>query len=373
MTADFPATLGMYIDGEWVSGGGRDTHRLLNPATGAGQADLPLARAEDLDRALEAAQRGVEAWRAVPPEQRATVLRKTAELLRERADHIARVATMEQGKPLAEARGEVLGAAGLIDFHAGEAVRVYGRVLMRPAGMRSMVLHQPVGPVAAFCAWNFPALNIVRKLAPAIAAGCSIILKPSEETPGSAVEVMRCFQDAGLPGTVAQIVFGVPDMVSRQLLSSPVTRKLSFTGSVPVGKHLMKLASESVMKMTMELGGHAPVLVFDDCNLEKTLDILVAHKFRNSGQVCVAPTRFHVQEGIYEAFAQGFAERTRRMRIGDGLDSASNMGPMANARRPESIEALVEDARGAGARVLAGGARGEGDGFLRHRFGIDDA
>jgi succinate-semialdehyde dehydrogenase/glutarate-semialdehyde dehydrogenase len=292
------------------------------------------------------------------------VLRRTAELLRERADHIARVATMEQGKPLAEARGEVNGAAGLIDFHAGEAVRVYGRLLMRPAGMRSMVLHQPVGPVAAFCAWNFPALNVVRKLAPAIAAGCSIILKPSEETPGSAVEVMRCFQDAGLPGDVAQIVFGVPDMVSRQLLSSPVTRKLSFTGSVPVGKHLMKLASESVMKMTMELGGHAPVLVFDDCDLEKTLDILVAHKFRNAGQVCVAPTRFHVQEGIYEAFAQGFAERTSRIAVGNGLEASSTMGPMANARRSGAIEALVEDARDAGARVLAGGTRGGDDGFF---------
>ncbi|WP_066798831.1 NAD-dependent succinate-semialdehyde dehydrogenase [Sphingomonas soli] len=364
MSTDFPATLAMYIDGEWVRGGGRDTHTLLNPATGAGQAELPLASEEDLDRALDAAQRGFVAWRAVAPEQRAAVLRKTAELLRERADHIARVATLEQGKPLAEARGEVIGAAGLIDFHAGEAVRVYGRVLMRPAGMRSMVLHQPVGPVAAFCAWNFPALNVVRKIAPAVAAGCSIVLKPSEETPGSAVEVMRCFQDAGLPGDVAQIVFGVPDLVSRRLLSSPVTRKLSFTGSVPVGKHLMKLAADSVMKMTMELGGHAPVLVFDDCDLEKTLDILVAHKFRNAGQVCVAPTRFHVQEGIYEAFARGFAERTKRMRIGSGLDAASNMGPMANARRPESIEALVEDARDAGARVLAGGARADSDGFF---------
>ncbi|RYY27418.1 MAG: NAD-dependent succinate-semialdehyde dehydrogenase [Sphingomonadales bacterium] len=365
MSTAFPATLGLYIDGEWLSGGGRDTHTLLNPASGAGQAELPLATAEDLDRALAAAERGFQAWRAVAPEQRAAVLRKTADLLRERADHIARVATMEQGKPLAEAKGEVLGAAGLLDFHAGEAVRVYGRVLMRPSGMRSLVLHQPVGPVAAFCAWNFPALNIVRKLGPAIAAGCSIILKPSEETPGSAVEVMRCFQDAGLPGDVAQIVFGVPDMISRTLLSSPVTRKLSFTGSVPVGKHLMKLASDSVMKMTMELGGHAPVLVFDDCDLEKTLDTLVAHKFRNAGQVCISPTRFHVQEGIYEAFAQGFAERTRRMTIGNGLDAASNMGPMANPRRAEAIAELVEDARGAGARVLAGGERGgNGNGFF---------
>ena len=360
----YSARLGLYIDGEWLGAEGRETHSVVNPATGAGQADLPLATTADLDRALAAADAGFKAWRAVAPEQRAAVLTKTAALLRERAGDIARIATMEEGKPLAEAKGEVLGAAGLIDFHAGEAVRVYGRVLMRPAGMRSMVLHQPVGPVAAFCAWNFPALNIVRKLAPAIAAGCSIILKPSEETPGSAVEVMRCFQDAGLPGNVAQMVFGVPDTVSRHLLASPITRKLSFTGSVPVGKHLMKLAANSVMRMTMELGGHSPVLVFDDCDLEKTLDTLVAHKFRNAGQVCVAPTRFHVQEGIYEAFAQGFAERTKRMQIGDGLDTANQMGPLANPRRHEAIEAMVEDARSIGARVLAGGARGLGDGFF---------
>ena len=361
---DYPSELGLYIDGEWISGGGRDTHRLLNPATGAGQADLPLATTADLDRALAAAERGFAEWRTVAPEARAAILTKAAALIRERTDHIARVATMEQGKPLAEARGEILGAAGLIDFHAAEGQRVYGRVLMRPPGMRSMVLHQPVGPVAAFCAWNFPALNVVRKIAPAIAAGCSIILKPSEETPGSAVEVMRCFQDAGLPGNVAQIVFGVPDQISRRLLASPVTRKLSFTGSVPVGKALMKLAADTVMRMTMELGGHSPVLVFDDCDLEKTLDTLVAHKFRNAGQVCVSPTRFHVQEGIYETFVQGFAERTKKMQIGDGLDAATNMGPMANSRRPDAIAAMVEDARSIGARVLAGGGAGHGGGFF---------
>lgn len=358
----YSAKLGLYIDGEWLSGDGRDTHSVLNPATGAGQADLPLATAADLDRALAAAQKGFEAWRAVAPEQRAAVLNKTAALVRERADQIARIATMEEGKPVAEAKGEVMAAAAMLEFHAGEAVRVYGRVLMRAPGMRSMVLHHSVGPVAAFCAWNFPALNVVRKIAPAVAAGCSIILKPSEETPGSAVEIMRCFQDAGLPGNVAQIVFGVPDQVSRHLLASPVTRKLSFTGSVPVGKHLMKLASDSVMRMTMELGGHAPVLVFDDCDLEKTLDILVTHKFRNAGQVCVAPTRFHVQESIYEKFVQGFAERTKKMQIGSGLDATSQMGPLANPRRPDTIAALVEDARASGARVLAGGEREAKDG-----------
>jgi succinate-semialdehyde dehydrogenase/glutarate-semialdehyde dehydrogenase len=364
MTMPYAPRLALYIDGEWLSGGGRDAVPVLDPATGTSHGDLPLATAADLDRALDASQRGFLAWRATPPEQRAAILNKTAALLRERADSIGRIATQEQGKPFPEARGEVIAAAALIEFHAGEALRIYGRVLPRPAGTRSLVLHQPVGPVAAFCAWNFPALNVVRKVAPAVAAGCSIILKPSEETPGSAIEVMRCFQDAGLPGAVAQLVFGVPDMVSRHLLASPITRKLSFTGSVPIGKHLMKLAADTVMRMTMELGGHAPVLVFDDCDLDKTLDILVAHKFRNAGQVCVAPTRFHVQEGIYERFAQGFAERTGQVAVGNGLDAGIGMGPMANPRRPEAIDALVADARGMGARLLAGGERGDGDGFF---------
>ena len=365
MTEEYEAKLGLYIDGEWLNAEDRATHDVLNPATGARQGELPLATAADLDRALDAAQRGFLKWRATTPATRAAVLTRTAALIRERAADLARVTTLEQGKIQAEAKGEAAFAAALLDFHAGEAVRIYGRVLPRPPGTRSLVLQQPVGPVAAFCAWNFPILNVIRKLGPALAAGCSIIIKPSEETAGSAVEVMRCFQDAGLPGEVAQCVFGVPDQVSRQLLASPITRKLSFTGSVPVGKHLMRLAADTMMKTTMELGGHGPVLVFDDCDLDKTLDTLVAHKFRNAGQVCIAPTRFHVQEGIYERFAAGFAERTRALKVGDGMVGANQMGPMANARRPEAIAAMVEDARNVGARVLAGGAPGgEGGGFF---------
>ena len=360
--SNYPETLGLYIDGQWLSGEGRRTTEVYDPATGAVLGELPLATKDDLDRALAAAQAGFEAWRVTPPEQRFPIMIKAAALLRERAEGIARVVTMEEGKPFAEAKGEVLAGASMLEFHGGEAMRIYGRVLHRPSGMRSMVLHQPVGPVAAFCAWNFPAINVVRKIAPAIAAGCSVILKPSEETPGSAVEVMRCLIDAGLPGNVAQIVFGVPDEVSRQLLTSPITRKLSFTGSVPIGKHLMKLAADTVMKMTMELGGHSPVLVFDDCDLEKTLDTLVTHKFRNAGQVCVAPTRFHVQDGIYEKFAAGFAERTRALKVGNGLETGTHMGPLANPRRSEAIEKMVADAAAAGARLLAGGSRGGGGG-----------
>jgi succinate-semialdehyde dehydrogenase/glutarate-semialdehyde dehydrogenase len=359
----YDTRLGLYIDGEWITDG-RDTQPVLDPATGSTLAEVPLATPADLDRALAAAERGFRMWRATTPQERSAVLQRTAALVRERSDRLATIATLEEGKPFAEAKGEVAATAALLDFHAGEAVRIYGRVLPRPSGTRSLVLHQPVGPVAAFCAWNFPVMNPVRKLSPAIAAGCSVILKPSEETPGAAVEILRCFEDAGLPAGVAQLVFGVPDTVSRHLLASPVTRKLSFTGSVPVGKHLLKLAAETVMKSTMELGGHGPVLVFDDCDLDKTLDILVQHKFRNAGQVCVAPTRFHVQEGIYERFATGFAERTAALKVGNGLDPATQMGPMANPRRPEAIAGLIQNAVGAGARVLTGGVQKEGDGFF---------
>ncbi|HEU0066887.1 MAG TPA: NAD-dependent succinate-semialdehyde dehydrogenase [Sphingomonas sp.] len=361
---DYDARLGLYIAGEWLGAEGRDTQDVLNPATGQGQAKLPLASEADLDRALDAADRGFKVWRATAPEARAAILMKTAALLRERAEHLARIATLEQGKIQAEAKGEVAYAAALLEFHAAEGMRVYGRVLPRPSGARSLVLHQPVGPVAAFCAWNFPIMNVVRKLAPALAAGCSIIIKPSEETAGSAVEVMRCFQDAGLPGDVAQCVFGVPDMVSRRLLASPITRKLSFTGSVPVGKHLAKLAAETMMVTTMELGGHGPVMVFDDCDLDKTVALLVAHKFRNAGQVCIAPTRFHVQDGIYDRFADAFAQASRAVKMGDGMARDSQMGPMANARRPQAIAAMVEDAAAAGARVLAGGDATKDGGFF---------
>ena len=360
---DYSEKLGLYIGGEWLRGEGRETTSPLNPATREPIGELPSATIADLDHALEATQSGFAQWRETPGAQRGAVLRKAAALLRERADHIAQVATLEQGKPTAEAKGELGLTANLIDFHAGEAERIYGRVLPRPSGTRSLVLQQPIGPVAAFCAWNFPILNPARKLAPAIAAGCSIILKPSEETAGSAIEVMRCFQDAGLPGNVAQMVSGVPDTISRHLLASPITRKLSFTGSVPVGKHLLKLAADTVMRSTMELGGHGPVLVFDDCDLDRTLDMLVPHKFRNAGQVCIAPTRFFVHESIHDRFVEGFAERARALKVGDGSDPETQMGPMANSRRLDTIEEMVADARDAGARIVTGGSRtGKGDG-----------
>jgi succinate-semialdehyde dehydrogenase / glutarate-semialdehyde dehydrogenase len=363
MTAIYQTDLALFIDGAWQSGEGRDAAPVVNPATGDTIADVPLASAADLDQALEAADRGFKVWRDTDVDTRGGILRKAAALLRERSEDIARTMTMEQGKPLAEARGEVAGSAQLFDWYAEEAKRNYGRVLVRPSGQRSIVVQQPVGPVAAFSPWNFPVYLMAKKVSAALAAGCSVISKPPEETPGCTTALMRCLADAGLPAGVAQVVYGVPDTVSRHLIGSRVIRKVSFTGSVPVGRHLMALASEGLKRVTMELGGHAPVLIFDDCDLEKTLDMVVPQKFRNAGQVCVSPTRFYVQSGIYDAFIAGFAKRTAGVKTGSGLDADTKMGPLANVRRPAAIGALVEDARAKGARVVAGGERGN-EGFF---------
>ncbi|MBS0482260.1 MAG: NAD-dependent succinate-semialdehyde dehydrogenase [Proteobacteria bacterium] len=363
MTQSYDADLALLINGSWKLGEGRDLFPVIDPARGQKIAEVPLASPADLDEALDAAEKGFALWRSTPVDQRAAVLHKAAALLRERTDAIARLLTQEQGKPLAEARGEVASSAALFDWAAEEASRIYGRVLVRPAGQRSLVIKQPVGPVAAFSPWNFPVYLMAKKLAPALAVGCSVIAKPPEETPGCTGALMRCLTDAGLPAGVAQLVHGVPDAVSRHLIASPVIRKVSFTGSIPVGKHLMRLAADGVKRITMELGGHAPVLVFDDCDLEKTLDMVVPQKFRNAGQVCVSPTRFYVQEGIYNRFVEGFAARTAGVKTGHGLDADTKMGPLANSRRPDAIASLVEDAAAKGARVMAGGHRGS-DGFF---------
>ena len=357
-------TLHMIIDGEQVSGGNRRTFDVINPATGETLGTLPLANAADLDRALAAAQEGFALWRKSTPQERAHVLQGAARLMLERADDLARVATMEQGKPFAEARIEVMMNVGLFNFYAGEVFRLYGRELVRPEGMRSTVRWEPVGPVAAFAPWNFPLGNPGRKLGAPIAAGCSVILKSAEETPASALGVLQCLLDAGLPPKVAQAVFGVPDEVSRHLLGSPIIRKLSFTGSTVVGKHLAKLAADNMIRTTMELGGHGPVLVFNDADLDKALATAVGGKYRNSGQVCVSPTRFIVEESVFERFRDGFIEGAKKVVVGNGLDADTTMGPMANARRPEAMDRLIGDAVAKGAKLGIGGERVGNQGFF---------
>ncbi len=357
-------SLHMIIDGEKVSGDGRRTFDVVNPVTGETIGALPLAEAADLDRALEVAQRGFAIWRRSTPQERANVLQGAARLMVERADDMARIATMEEGKPFAEAKIELMMNVGLFNFYAGEVFRLYGRELVRPEGTRSTVRWEPVGPVAAFAPWNFPLGNPGRKLGAPIAAGCSVILKSAEETPASALGVLQCLLDAGLPKEVAQAVFGVPDEVSRHLLGSPIIRKLSFTGSTVVGKHLARLATENMQRTTMELGGHGPVLVFDDADVDKALANAVGGKYRNAGQVCVSPTRFIVQEDVFERFRDGFIAGAEAQVVGDGLAEGTTMGPMANPRRPEAMERLIGNAVDKGAKLGTGGKRIGNQGYF---------
>ena len=354
----YDADLKLFIDGSWRSGEGRDEYQVVNPATGGGIAELPMATTADLEEALAASDRAWPMWRATPVEKRSAILHKAASLLLERTDHIATILTQEQGKPLVESKAEVAASASMFSWYAEEIKRDYGRTLVRPTGQRSLVIRQPVGPTATFTPWNFPIYLLAKKVAAALAAGCTVISRPPQETPGCTGEMFRALGDAGIPHGVAQLVHGDADLVSTTLIASKTIRKVSFTGSVPVGKHLMKLAANDMKRITLELGGHAPVLIFDDCDLAKTLDMVVPQKFRNAGQVCVSPTRFYVQDGIYDAFLEGFAERTATVTIGDGLAADTKMGPLANARRPDAIERLVNDAESKGARVLAGGHRG---------------
>ncbi|WP_340588708.1 NAD-dependent succinate-semialdehyde dehydrogenase [Erythrobacter alti] len=360
---DYPE-LHLLIDGEPVSGGGRQTEEVINPATEEVLGTLPHASGDDLDRALEAAQRGFHEWRKTSADKRASILTKAAALLRERADAIGEMLTREQGKPLAEGRGEAMYAANLIEFYAQECKRIYGRTLVRPEGARAEVQYHPVGPVAGFAPWNFPAINVMRKIGGALAAGCSVIVKPSEETPATGIAVVQALLDAGVPGSAVQCVFGVPSDVSEHLLGSPIIRKLTFTGSTPVGKHLAKLAAEDLKITTMELGGHGPVLVFDDCDVDKAVDTMAANKFRNAGQVCVSPTRFLIEESAFERFRDRFAERAAALSVGNGMDKGTDMGPMANARGLDNISKLIANAKDKGGTLLTGGERIGNQGFF---------
>jgi succinate-semialdehyde dehydrogenase/glutarate-semialdehyde dehydrogenase len=357
--------LKLYIAGEWLGPQGRQTEDLINPATGASLGRLPHATSADLDAALESSEAGFARWRIMSALDRSHILRTAAGLLRQRQQHIATIMCLEQGKTLAEAMLEVIISAEVFEWAAEEGRRAYGRVVPgRFSGWRNTVLRQPVGVTAAFTPWNFPALIPARKIAGALGAGCTCIIKAAEETPACTIELARALHDAGLPAGVLNVVFGVPATVSAHLIGSPVVRKVSFTGSVPVGRHIAALAAAGVKPATLELGGHAPVLVFDDVDVERVAKLAVAGKYRNAGQVCVAPTRFYVDEKIHDAFAAAFARAARGIRIGSGLAPDSDMGPLANPRRVAAMQALVEDAREGGATVSAGGRAGDGPGFF---------
>ncbi len=360
---DYP-TLHLLVAGEKLSGDGRNTEEVINPATEEVVGTLPHATSADLDRALEAAEQGFGEWRKTGADQRAAILTKAAKLLRERAKDIGTALTLEQGKPVAEGCGEVMYSAALLEFYAQECKRLYGRTLVRPEGKHAEVQYHPVGPVAGFAPWNFPAINVMRKIGGALAAGCSTIVKPSEETPAAGIAIVQALLDAGVPGNVVQCVFGVPSDVSEHLLGSPVIRKLTFTGSTPVGKQLAKLAADDLKITTMELGGHGPVLVFKDADIDKALDTMAANKYRNAGQVCVSPTRFLVEEDVFEKFRDGFVERAEKVKVGNGMDKGTDMGPMANARGRENVGKLIAQAQEAGGELMTGGERIGNQGFF---------
>jgi acyl-CoA reductase-like NAD-dependent aldehyde dehydrogenase len=351
----YPA-LSLYIDGEFVHGGGRKEQTVINPATDDVIGKLPHASREDLDRALAAAQRAFQTWRHSSPLERSKVLRKVAELARERAESIGRNMTLDMGKPLAEAKLEVMATSEHAEWHAEECRRIYGRVIpARAPGVRNLVLREPVGVVAAFSPWNFPFNQAIRKMTAAVATGCTIIIKGPEDAPSAVVALAQLFHDAGCPKGVVNVVWGVPGEVSDYLIRSPIVRKVTFTGSVPVGKQLAGLAGSLMKRSTMELGGHAPVIVCDDADIDAALKALVAFKFRNAGQVCISPTRFYVQEGVYQRFVDGFVDQAKTLKVGDGLAADTKMGPLAMKRRVPAVAGFIDDAKARGAKVLTGG------------------
>lgn len=356
-TNSYPDTR-LLIANEWCDALSGKTIDVLNPASGKVIGKVAHAGIPDLDRALTAAQRGFNAWRKVPANERATTMRRAAALLRERSADIARILTLEEGKPIAEASMEVLAGADIIEWFADEGRRVYGRVVpARNPAAQQLVLKEPVGPVAAFTPWNFPIAQIVRKLGAALASGCSFLVKAPEETPASPAALLQAFVDAGVPAGTVGLVFGDPNEISSYLIPHPVIRKISFTGSTPVGKQLAALAGTHMKRATMELGGHAPVIVAADADLALAVKTMGTVKFRNAGQVCIAPTRFLVHNSIRDEFAREMVKHAEGLKVGDGLSEGTTLGPLANSRRLGAIAKVVEDARASGATVATGGER----------------
>ena len=349
----------IFINGAWRDAADGRSLAVRNPATDEEIGRVAHAGRADLDRALDAARRGFELWRDLTPAERSKIMRGAAGLMRERASDIARRLTQEQGKPLAEAKIEAMAAADIIEWFAEEGFRVYGRLVPHRSNLsiRQMVIKDPVGPVAAFTPWNFPINQVVRKISAGLAAGCSMIVKAAEETPASPAALIKAFQDAGLPDGVLGLVFGDPAEISQYLIASPVIRKITFTGSTPVGKLLAGLAGQHMKRASMELGGHAPVIVCEDADLALAVKSVGASKFRNAGQVCIAPTRFLVHNSVKQPFAEAFAEFARGVTVGDGMAEGTRMGPLANPRRLAAMAEFQKDAVDRGAKVLTGGAR----------------
>ena len=357
--------LGLFINGKLISADDRHTQPIINPATGEVLAYLPHATVKDLDTALEAAHLAFQSWKNSSPMVRSSILRKVAQLTRDQSRDIAHNLTLDQGKPLAESLSEVSSCADHADWHAEECRRIYGRVILpRQPDVRQLVIREPVGVCVAFSPWNFPCNQAIRKITAAIAAGCTIILKGPEDSPSAVMAIARLFQEAGLPPGVLNIVWGNPPQVSDYLIRSPIVRKVSFTGSVQVGKQIAALAGAHMKRITMELGGHSPVLVFEDADIERAAKMLARFKIRNAGQVCISPTRFYVQKNVFEKFLEIFVDTLAKVKVGNGLDANVDMGPLAHERRVEMMGRFVENARKVGGSVVLGGDAISGKGFF---------
>ncbi|GHF64432.1 NAD-dependent succinate-semialdehyde dehydrogenase [Seohaeicola zhoushanensis] len=355
----------LFINGEWRPALSGETIEVVNPATGRRIGAVAKAAIEDLDLALSAAERSFLAWKVSSPLERSKIMQRAAQLLRERAGEISELMSAEQGKPLVQSRAEAMSGADIIEWFAEEGRRSYGRVIpSRVPGVTQLTVKEAVGPVAAFTPWNFPINQVVRKVSAALAAGCSIIVKAPEETPASPAALIRCFADAGIPAGVLNLVYGDPAQISEYLIPHPVIRKISFTGSTPVGKILAGIAGQHMKRATMELGGHAPVLVFDDADVDVAAATLAATKFRNAGQVCVSPTRFLVQSAVADQFIDNFVTRAEAMKVGPATDPANDMGPLANERRIPALERMIGDAVDRGAKLRTGGRRVGNEGWF---------
>ena len=365
MSTNYPDTH-LFLNGEWREAAAKESLEIINPATEEVIGKVSHARKEDLDIALNAAENAFNSWKNVSAYERSKILRKAADIVRSKADQIASLMTMEQGKPLIEAKMETMGAADSIDWYAEEGRRAYGRIIpsRAPQGVYQFVFKEPVGVVAAFTPWNFPLNQVVKKVAAAFAAGCTAIVKGPEETPASVAELIKAFDEAGMPKGSINLVYGIPAEISEYLIAHPIVRKVTFTGSTAVGKLLASQAGTHMKRVTMELGGHSPAIVCEDADVKAAVKILSANKFRNAGQVCISPTRFLVHDSVYEEFVDGFVKQAEALTVGNGLDDGVKMGPLAHDRRLTAIEGFVADAVENGAKILTGGKRKGNKGYF---------
>ena len=364
MPTSYPDTK-LFINGEWRDALSKENLEIINPATEEVIGKLSHARKEDLDLALVAAEKAFDSWKNVSAYERSKILRKAADIVRSKADEIATLMTMEQGKPLIEAKMETMGAADSIDWYAEEGRRAYGRIIpSRAQGVYQFVFKEPVGVVAAFTPWNFPLNQVVKKVAAAFAAGCTAIVKGPEETPASVAELIKAFDEAGMPKGSINLVYGIPAEISEYLIAHPIVRKVTFTGSTAVGKLLASQAGKHMKRVTMELGGHSPAIVCEDADVKTAVTILSANKFRNAGQVCISPTRFLVHDSVFDEFVEGFVQQAESIKVGNGLDDGVKMGPLAHDRRLTAIEGFVADAVEHGANILTGGKRKGNKGYF---------